>query len=46
MEIICKVDNIKLGGSCIHDFVFQNNDALDIGKVLFENDYTVVDVTR
>ncbi|HLR68110.1 MAG TPA: TasA family protein [Virgibacillus sp.] len=36
--------NIKPGGSFIHDFAFQNNDALDIGKVLLETDYIVVDV--
>lgn len=37
------VDNIQPGDSFIRDFELQNNGTLDIGKVLLETSYTVVD---
>lgn len=40
---IIDVDNIKPGDSFIRDFELQNNGTLDIGKVLLETDYTVID---
>lgn len=40
---IINVDNIKPGDSFIRDFELQNNGTLDIGKVLLETDYTVID---
>lgn len=42
MEII-NVNNIKPGDSMIRTFELQNNGSLDIGKVLLETDYTVID---
>lgn len=40
---IISVDNIQPGDSFIRDFELQNNGTLDIGKVLLETSYTVVD---
>ena len=40
---LINVDNIKPGDSFIRDFELQNGGTLDIGKVLLETDYTVVD---
>lgn len=37
------VDNIKPGDSFIRNFELQNGGTLDIGKVLLETDYTVID---
>ncbi|GIN71386.1 cell division protein FtsN [Bacillus sp. J14TS2] len=40
---IINVDNIKPGDSFIRDFELHNNGTMDIGKVLLEASYTVVD---
>ncbi|GAF65411.1 CalY family protein [Alkalihalobacillus trypoxylicola] len=40
---LIKVDNIKPGDSFIRDFELQNQGSLNIGKVLLETDYTVID---
>ncbi len=40
---LINVDNIKPGDSFLRDFELVNNGRLDIGKVLLETDYTVID---
>ena len=40
---LINVDNIKPGDSFLRDFELVNNGSLDIGKVLLETDYTVID---
>lgn len=40
---IINVDNIKPGDSFIRDFELHNNGTLDIGEVLLETSYTVLD---
>ena len=40
---VINVDNLKPGDWMIRDFELQNNGSLDIGKVMLETDYTVID---
>ncbi|RST72825.1 cell division protein FtsN [Siminovitchia acidinfaciens] len=40
---LINVKNIKPGDSFLRNFTLKNNGTLDIGKVIIETDYTVID---